>query len=373
MLDHHGPQALGGRADRGGQPGRARADHRHVEDLPGRDRRHEAEGVGDLEVGGVDQRRPLGREPEHDHRQFRGLQAEFVQHLPAVPGGGVVKAGRDPVAGKKVTQLLRPRRPSLADHLHRLEAAAALAAHSRRNSVIERWNSSAGACAGYGHPVVDLAHGDRFEDRPHRWPVTPANRGHPKRRRVDGADRGQHLDAIRVVRTDPADDQRHRQASGPQVPHPGCQLRGPAAGHDLIVRAIPFGQLPMQDLPGARFTADDDDGRLGPGRFTAHGGSQAPHPQRWQRQLMQSCRPQWLAGPDERPSGRCVTRLPGGRVPAVNCHAAGRPGRSPHVPAHRRLTGSAGRPGRRGEPGGRLGLATVGFGRLRPAGCGAAG
>ena len=78
MLDDHGPQAFGGRADRGGEPGRARADHRHIEDLPGRDRCHDAEGVGDLGVGGVDQRGPPGREPEHDNRQFRGGQAEFA-------------------------------------------------------------------------------------------------------------------------------------------------------------------------------------------------------------------------------------------------------------------------------------------------------
>ena len=63
-------------------------------------RRHEAEGVGDLGVGGVDQHRPLSREPEHDNRQFRQLQAEFVQRLPAVLGGGVIKTGRDPVAGE---------------------------------------------------------------------------------------------------------------------------------------------------------------------------------------------------------------------------------------------------------------------------------
>ena len=30
----------------------------------------------------------------------------------------------------------------------------------------------------------------------------------------------------------------------------------------------------MQDLPGARVTADDDDGRLRLGSLTAHGGGQ---------------------------------------------------------------------------------------------------
>jgi hypothetical protein len=122
--------------------------------------------------------------------------------------------------------------------------------------------------------VVDRAHGNRGKDGPHRFPITPAERGHPKRRRVDGADRGKHLDAVGVLRADPAYDQRNRQASLQQVPHPGCQLRGPIADDDLIIRAIPFGQLPIEDLPGARLTAHDDDGRLCPGGFTAHGGSQ---------------------------------------------------------------------------------------------------
>ena len=195
------------------------------------------------------------------------------------------------MAGEQVTQLLRPRRPLFADHLRRLEAAAALAAplpQELGNRPVELLSRSLHrAC----HPVVEGAQRDRVEDRPYRLPVTPAHRGNPQGRRVDGADRGQHLDAIGVLRADPADDQRHGQASGPQVPHPGCQLRGPAAGHDLIVRAVPLGQLPVQDLPGARFPADDDDGRLRPGSFTAHGGSRAPHAQRWQRQLMHSCRP----------------------------------------------------------------------------------
>jgi hypothetical protein len=128
VLEDHGPQAFGGRADRRGKPGRAGADHRHVEDLPGRDRRHDAERVGDLGVSRVDQHRPPRSEPEHHHRQVRRGQAELAQQLPGAPGAGVVKAGRDPVPGEQVTQLLRPRGPPLADHLHRLEAAPLLAA-----------------------------------------------------------------------------------------------------------------------------------------------------------------------------------------------------------------------------------------------------
>jgi hypothetical protein len=49
------------------------------------------------------------------------------------------------------------------------------------------------------------------------------------------------------------------------------QLRRPAAGEDLVVRAVPLGQLQAQDLTGARLLADDDNGRLGSGGFTPHG------------------------------------------------------------------------------------------------------
>src|SRR5260221_9991930 len=144
--------------------------------------------------------------------------------------------------------------------------------HSLGNSVIERWNSSAGVCTGRVTqwsilPRVTASKMDRTDSQsPQRTAATRSAVG------VDGADRGKHLDAIRVLRTDRADDQRNRLTSRQQVPHPGFQLRGPAADDDLIVRAIPLGQLPIEDLPGARLTADDDDSRLRPGSFTAHGG-----------------------------------------------------------------------------------------------------
>ena len=145
------------------------------------------------------------------------------------------------MAGEQVAQLLRPRGPSFADHLHWLEAAAARVAPLPQELGDRAVELFVRGLHRPGHPVVEGAEGDRVEDRPHRLPITPAERGHPKCRRVDGADRGQHIDAIPVLRTDPADDQRDRQASGPQVPHPGCQLRGPAADDDLIIRAIALG------------------------------------------------------------------------------------------------------------------------------------
>jgi hypothetical protein len=178
------------------------------------------------------------------------------------------------VPGEQVTQLLGPRGPPLADHPRRLEAAAAAAAPLPQELGDRAVELLVQGLHRTRHPAVEGAHGDRVEDGPHRFPVTPADRGHPKRRRVDGADRGQHLHAVPVLPADPADDQRHRQASLPQVPYPGFQLRGSAAGHHLIVRAVPLRQLTLQDLPGGSLPADDDDGRLRPGSFTARGGSQ---------------------------------------------------------------------------------------------------
>jgi hypothetical protein len=126
---------------------------------------------------------------------------------------------------------------------------------------------------GTRHPVVDLAQGDRVENGPHGFPVTPANRGHPKCRRIDPAHPGKHLDAIRVLRAYPGNNQRNRQASLPQIPYTEFQLHRPIADDDLIVSAIPLGQLPVEDLLGASVTADDDDGRLCPRGRTAHCGS----------------------------------------------------------------------------------------------------
>jgi hypothetical protein len=167
MLGDHGPQAFGGGVDGRGEPGRAGADYRQIEDLPGRDRCHEAERVGDLPVGGVDQRGPPGPEPEHDNRQVRRRQAEVAQHLPAAPGGGVVKAGRDPVPGEQVTQLLGPRGPSLADHPRRLEAPAAAAAPLPQALGDRAVELLVRGLHRTRHPAVEGAHGDRVEDGPH--------------------------------------------------------------------------------------------------------------------------------------------------------------------------------------------------------------
>ena len=115
-------------------------------------------------VGRVDQRGPPSPEPEHDNRQVRRGQAEFAQHLPGVFGGGVVKPGRDPVTGEQVTQFLGPRGPPLADHLHRLEAAAPLAGPlpeelgDRAVELLVRGLDRA------VHPVVQGPRGDRVED-----------------------------------------------------------------------------------------------------------------------------------------------------------------------------------------------------------------
>ena len=135
------------------------------------------------EVGGVDQRWPLGGEP-------RARQ-------PAVPGtpGPVRAASAGPARRRRHKS--RPG-PGAGRTGHAAPATAPTTArrspapprtrrrrwlpHSRKNSVIERWNSSAGACTGRFTQWSRVPSGDRVEDRPHRVPVTPAHRGHPQRR-----------------------------------------------------------------------------------------------------------------------------------------------------------------------------------------------
>ena len=147
-------------------------------------------------VGGVDQRRRLSGEPERDHPAVPGRPGRVRpastgpgrrrRHKgPPGPGGG-----RKGHAASETAPTIARRSP--APPRSRRRAGCSTPA---RTPVIERWNSSARACTGTRHPIVDLAHGDRAEDRPHRVPVTPANRSHPKRARVDEADRGKHLDA----------------------------------------------------------------------------------------------------------------------------------------------------------------------------------
>lgn len=96
-FDNHGAQALGGRIHRGGQSRWACAHHRDVEHLAVGDRRHEAEGFGDLQVRGVDQGNWLPAEPEHDDRQFGGFRAKLFEHLVAGLGARIIDADRNPV------------------------------------------------------------------------------------------------------------------------------------------------------------------------------------------------------------------------------------------------------------------------------------
>ena len=94
ILDHHG-QGIGGRADRGGEPGRARAAHRHMEDLPGRDRPHQAEGVG---CCSFDVR--AGRPAANRSTTTGNAAAEFVQ-ISGRARRWRKNPPRDPVAEKR--------------------------------------------------------------------------------------------------------------------------------------------------------------------------------------------------------------------------------------------------------------------------------
>ena len=133
--------------------------------------------------------------------------------------------------------------------------------HSLRKFVTELWKSSSGRLLRAVHPVVDLAQSDRIKDRPRGFPCPPPNRGHPRRRRVDGADPGQDLETVRILRADPTDDQGHRRARLCQVPHVSGQPGRVVADDDPVVRGVAARQLTAERVADAGVMADDDDGR----------------------------------------------------------------------------------------------------------------
>jgi hypothetical protein len=144
----------------------------------------------------------------------------------------------------------------LTDHLHRLEAAAALAvplAEELRNRVVE---FLVRALYRTCHPMIDRARCNSVEDWLCGFPLTPANRRYAQHRRIDIADRREHVEADRVSRADPADDQRDQRSSRQQVPYQGSGLGWLVAPDDPVVHAIAFGQLLVEVSysPGPRST-----------------------------------------------------------------------------------------------------------------------
>ena len=87
------------------------------------------------------------------------------------------------------------------------------------------------------------------------------NRRHPRHRAVYGADRGKHVDVMRIGHTHPADHQRDRDAARQQVPGPAFKLGRLITDDNAVVRAVAPGQLPVQVLPCAGVPADDHDHR----------------------------------------------------------------------------------------------------------------
>ena len=136
-----------------------------------------------------------------------------------------------------------------------------------------RWNSSAGACTGRVTqwsilPTVTAPNTDRTDcQSPQPTAATRSAAGSMARTAASTS-----MPSRSCPPTPPMTSATGRPAARRSRIHGASSA--PAADDDLIVRAIPFGQLPMQDLPGARFTADDHDGRLCPGTFTAHVGGQ---------------------------------------------------------------------------------------------------
>src|SRR5215469_10211424 len=187
------------------------------------------------------------------------MRLEFAEQPAAAVRTGVVEAGRDPVPGECVPQLFGAGRPAFADQLDRFETALVLVAPLAQELGDRLVEVLVGTLHGTRYPMVDLAPGDGVEDRPGRVPLAPADRGHPRHRRVDLPDLRQRLDAIRVGLSRPADDQRDRRASFQQLTDRGFKLGGLVADDDLVVLAVAPGQLTAQGLPFAAVTAGDHD------------------------------------------------------------------------------------------------------------------
>ena len=166
LLDDQGGEPLRGGVDGRGEAGRPGAHDHDVVHVVGRRRPRQAEGVGDLEVGRVHQRRRRGGEGEHDHRQGRVLQPE------ARPASARPRPCRP--RGSATGMWLRPKesrrewvRSSRCSPMRRTASKPMPWARCQSSSASVRapWNSSSRGRSGRSTSELGVAVGDGREHR----------------------------------------------------------------------------------------------------------------------------------------------------------------------------------------------------------------
>ena len=110
-FDEHGPQALRASVHRCAEAAGAPAHDHEVAEVARRGR-GQARPVGDLVVVGLHERLALGGD---EHRQPVGPQTGGLEQPGALGVVGEVEPEGDLVAGQEVAELVRPRRPPVAD------------------------------------------------------------------------------------------------------------------------------------------------------------------------------------------------------------------------------------------------------------------
>ena len=248
LLDHQGAKALRRGVDGSSQAGRPGAhDHDVVQGL-GRRRGHQAEGVGDLDVGGVDQRRGRRGELQDEHGQLGVLQAQALEHAPARRGVGGVVADGDVVPAEGVAQGVGAL-VGTPDEAHRLEPGPL-----REVPVIEEVGDGAvelfvPAALGPEDLGLGVTVGDGPEHGRGTVEVTPGHDDDPLGRGMDGSGPPEEVEAVTVDLVEAGEHHGDVPTPAPEPveDRPGV-LVAPTRG-DLVVAAVAAAQLVVEGLP----------------------------------------------------------------------------------------------------------------------------
>jgi hypothetical protein len=238
-LDHDRLEALGRRGDRRGEPRRPRTDDREVvATLPGPG--PHAERLHELRVRRPDEHAPV---EEDDHR--RSLRADAGVGERPLSGRGVrsVKGVRDTVPVEQVAQLVRAPGTLGTDDARHLEPRPVRARPLGEQAGHDRVEADVGGIPRLVDALVDRSRPGRLLDQVGRHPPVPVAQQQALRGRVQRLRLAQDLDAGRRVLPASGDDERDLDAALPRGLEARQSRPGGRLGADVVVRAVPRGQV----------------------------------------------------------------------------------------------------------------------------------